>query len=414
MNANNKEQTQHLCAIDLGSSATRVLVAEILGSGDGPADLRYLGYGEVEAEGWKKGSIVDLDDVAVTVKEAAGQAERMSGITIESALVGVGGPQIQGASASCGLTLSLRPRELTRDDVRRVMETARQVPLAKDREILHLLPEDFTLDAQRGIRDPIGMEGSYLGVKAQVITGSENASSNVVAAVNRAGIVVETTVYEALATAEEVIDDEEREQGVLVVVLGGGSCDLVAYRHGTLHMAAVIPIGGDHFTNDVAMGLHTSVRDGEVLKTSMGSVLTNECKEGTTIEVPRVGDRPPRFLPLRSLCTILEYRAAELCGLIQDELQRFGLHRALGGGIVLCGGGARLGGLCDFAEKYFQAPVRLGLPPRIKNMPESLYSPEHATLLGLALYSQRLWRIRNAAQNRNIGNRWLRLIAGRR
>jgi cell division protein FtsA len=402
-----------VAALDLGSTKTRALVAELREGIEGPAGVRFLGYGEAQSEGWRKGSVADSEAVTRKAKEAIERAEKAAGGQVESVVVGVGGPHITGASTSCGLTLSLEPRELTRDDVRRVMETARDIALAKDREILHLLPEEFALDSQQGILDPIGMQGSYLAVKAHIVSGSAAAAANVVAAVNRAGVLVETTVFEALAAGEEVLTDEERELGALVLLLGSGSTELAAYRHGSLRLAAVVPIGGDHFTNDVAVGLHATPSDAEILKITMGSVLSRESNEATQVEVPVPGSGSI-FVPLRLLSEILESRAEELLGLVRDELRRASLYHRLEAGVVLCGGGARLGGLCDLTEQILGAPARLGLPPRIVDMPEEMESPEHATIVGLILYAQRLWMIRNAAQVKTPERGWKNLIAGSR
>ena len=368
--------------------------------GSGASGLQFSGFGEVESKGWRKGSITGLDEVTACVKEASEAAERMSGAAVESVVAGIGGPHIQGASATCGLTVSLRPRELTREDIRRLMDTAKDIPLSKDRELLHLLPEEFVLDSQHGIQDPIGMQASYVGVKTHIVSGSAAAAANVVAAVNHAGMLVETTVFEGLAAAEEVLSEEERELGALVIVLGGGTTEIAAYQHGSLRLASVIPVGGDHFTNDLAVGLHTSVRDAETLKQTMGSVLSKQCNDTSSIEVPGLSDRPSHFVPLRAFCEILESRAEELLGLIRAELRRCNLEHALGAGAVLCGGGARLGGMCDLTEHVLGTPARVGLPPKIAGMPDDLDSPEYATVVGLLLYGHRVWKLRHAVQSR--------------
>ena len=408
------QEANYVAALDLGSSKTRALIAELLDSGEGPSQLRFMGFGETESQGWNKGMIADLEQVTQAVKEAVERAERQAGVALESAVVGVGGPHIQGTLVASGIALAARPREITRDDVRRVVENAGDVPLSKDREILHMIPGEFVLDSQKGIQDPVGMQGCYLGVKSHVVTGSATATQNLVTAVNRAGVLVETTVLEAFAAAEVVLSDEERELGVLVAVLGGGSCDLVVYRHGGLRMTAVIPIGGDHFTNDCALGLHTAHRDAEIIKKHFGSVMRDRCKEGTSIEVPGLGERPAWFVPASALTDILGSRAEEVLGLILDEILRCGLDHQLGAGVVLCGGGARLVGMCDLSEQILEGPARLGLPPKIVDMPEALESPEYTTLLGLGLYTQKLWRLRSNAGNRTLGSRWKSLLAGER
>jgi cell division protein FtsA len=409
-----KEKEHRLAAVDLGSTKTRIAIAELVEEVDGVSPLRFLGLGEAESVGWRKGTISDLDEVTLAVKEASERAEKASGVPVESAVVGVGGPHVQGASTGCGLTLSLRPRKLTRHDVRRVMETARDVPLSRDREILHLVPKEFVLDAQHGIHEPIGLEASYLGVEAQIISGSVTATRNVVTAVNRAGIVVEATVFEALAAGEEVLSDEERELGALVVDLGGGSSELVAYHKGGLRVASVIPIGGDHFTNDIAVGLQTPFSDAELLKRTMGSVLSSQCSVTALVEIPGIGDRPARFVPHRMLAEILESRAEELLDLILADLRHANLEGNLEAGVVLCGGGAHLGGMCDLAEQVLGAPARLGLPPKMVDMPPEIELPEYATLVGLLFYAQRLSKLRASAQDPNLATPWKRFIAGKR
>jgi len=395
----------------LGSSKTRAIVAELLDAGDDPSHLRFLGYGEAESQGWHKGLIANLDQVSHSTKEAVEQAERASGVPLESAVVGVGGPQIQGASVASGITLSPYPRELTREDVRRVVENAGEIPLAKDREILHMIPGEFVLDSQKGIMDPIGMQGCYLGVKSHIVSGSVRAMQNVVTAVNRAGVLVETTVLEAFAAAEVVLSEEERELGVLVAVLGGGTCDVVVYKNRGLRMTAVIPIGGDHFTSDVALGLHTAIRDAEAVKKSFGSVQRNLGKESTTIEIPGMGERASWFVPNSALTDILASRAEEMFGLILDEVLGCGLDRQIGAGVVLCGGGAKLRGICDVSEQILEGPTRLGLPPKITDMPAMLESPEYTTLIGLLLYAQKLWRLRSNPVNKSLGSIWKSLLA---
>ena len=431
----NRERN-HLVAVDLGSTFTRTLVAEVLDSGEDASQLRFLGFGEAESQGWRKGTIAHLDPVSSSVKESVGQAEAMAGVSVESAVVGIGGPHIQGLSSRASLTLSSRPRQVSREDVRRVIESARHLSLPQDREILHMVPQEFSLDAQSGIRDPIGMQASRLEVQVYLLTGSVAASQSVVTAVNRAGIVVETVVAEAFAVGEAVVTPAERELGAWVVVLGGGSCEMVAYYQGGLRMAAVIPIGGDHFTNDVAVGLHTGLPEAEAVKKTFGSVFSLGSHDGISFEVPGLGNQPSRLVPRQTLMAILEPRAQELLGFALEELRRCGLEQRLGAGIVLSGGGARLHGICDLAEQMFSVPARLGLPSyahaaegnreqgtgnreqatagvaaseglplRIVDLPETLDSPEYATLVGLLLYGFRVRRLRTA-QRRTLPRRW--------
>lgn len=413
------QERDYLAALDLGSTMTRALVAEVSEAGEETPPLRFVGFGESESQGWRKGVVADLEAVAGSIKKAVEQADATAGISIESAVVGIGGPHIHGISSRAGLSLAARPRPVTRDDVRRVMESARSVPLPKDREILHMLPQEFALDSQSGVRDPIGMQATSLGVKVHLITGSLAASQGAVTAVNRAGVVVETVVAEAFAVGEAVVNPEEQELGVLVAVLGGGSAEIVAYYQGSLRMSSGIPIGGDHFTSDVAIGLHTPAPEGEIIKRMFGSVHAGWSHDGATLEVPGLANRPPRMVPRRDLLGILEPRAQELLALAIEQLRQANLEPHLGAGVIFAGGASRLHGLCDLAESVFSGPARIGLPsdalaheglpPKILDLPESLDAPEYTTVVALLLYGLRLRRLRRARQ-RTPGKRWKSLL----
>ncbi|MBI4460004.1 MAG: cell division protein FtsA [Acidobacteria bacterium] len=396
-------QRDILVSLDLGDTIARAMVAEV--SGTEPASLRFLGLGEVPSQGWRKGNFADLDEVASAVQQAIKQAESATGITIESAVVGIGGSQIQSLFSRFGWTFSPHPRPVTQDDVRRLMETARNVPLPSGRELLHLFPQEFLLDGQEGIRDPVGMQGSHLEVKVRLVTCSVSASQNLVHAVNRAGVLVEAAVLESLAVAESVSSQEERELGVLVAVCGGSSCEAAAYHRDGMRLSVSIPIGGDHFTSDVAVGLHTPFADAEAIKKVFGSVSLSASHEGASFEVPGVGSHPSRFVSRRALLEILEPRAQEMFELARKELRRCGMEQNLGGGLILAGGGARLYGLCDLAEKFFGAPARIGLPSKILEFPDNLDSPEYTTGIGLLLYGYRVRQLRSP-RPQPLASRW--------
>jgi cell division protein FtsA len=257
------------------------------------------------------------------------------------------------------------------------------------------------------------MQGSGLEVEVHIVTGSAAASQNVVTAVNRAGIVVETLVLEGLATGEAVVTPEEAELGAAVILVGAASSQWVAYRQGGLRMSGEISIGGDHFTSDLAIGLHTSLPDAEMVKKTFGSVYLawGQGHEGSSFEVPGVGDRPPRQVPRRALLEILEPRGQELFGFVLDELRHCGIDQQLGAGVILAGGGARLQGMCDLAEQTFGAPARLALPPQIAGLPDPAHSPEYATLVSLLLYGQRVRRLR-APKKEALGSWWGGLLRG--
>jgi cell division protein FtsA len=408
-------EKEFLAALDLGSTKTRVLLAEVRRD-DGAAPLRFAGYGEAESQGWRKGVVADLEAAAGSVRKAVEQAEAEAGAAVESAIVGIGGPHVQGISSRAGLPLAVRPREITRDDVRRVMESARSLPLPEGREILHMVPQEFTLDAHSGVHDPIGMQAHSLAVQAHLVTGSIAASQSVVSAVNRAGILVETVVAEAFAVGEAVLTEEEQELGALIAVLGSGSTELAAYHQGGLRMSAGIPVGGDHFTNDVAIGLHTPPAEAEVIKTMFGSVYTAGGHDGVSIEVPGLANRPARMAPRQELLEILNARAQELLGLAVEEMRRADLDPHLGAGAVLLGGGARLSGLCDLTEQVFAGPARIGLPSDVLaqegllagslDLPAYLDGPEHTTVMALLFYGLRLRQNRLGRRVRTEPKGW--------
>ena len=438
------EKGRYLASLDLGSTKTRVLMAEVLPPGEDAAartsttrnshaavpagaaspaaggnplkeasQLRFLGFGEADSQGWNRGMIASLDQVVGSIQTAVAQAEDTAGVPVESAVVGVGGPAIQGSAGRGSLRLSSHARDVTREDVWRVMEMVRPMPLPDDREILHVVPLEFIVDSESGIHDPVGMQGLHLEVRAHIVTASVTANQNAVTAANRAGLLVEAVVLEAFAASEGLLAPEERELGVLVADIGGGSCELAAYQQGNLRMSGVISIGGDHFTNDVAIGLHTPLPEAEKIKKLFGSVLSDWSHKGTSIEVPSMGGRPSRLMAHRRLSEILEPRAQELLGFAMDEMRRCDLDQHLGAGIVLSGGGARLNGMCDLAEQVFGCPARLGLPPKIAGLPASLDQLDYTTLVGLLLYGQKVRRLREA-QNQSWGGRFRSMFAGKR
>jgi cell division protein FtsA len=414
------QKPEHLAVLDVGNSMTRALLAEVpAGPGsragrdrdsDDASLLRFLGFAEVESEGWHKGNLTDIGQVSASIGKAIEQASHAAGAAVESAVVGIGGPHLQGISSRAGIQLASRPREVRREDVLRVMEAARDVPLSPDRDILHLVPKEFVLDSQDGIRDPVGMAGSHLEVRVHILTGLASASQNLVTAANRAGLLVETLVGEAFACGEAVPTEEERELGVLVAVIGGPGCEIAAYVQGGLGLASAVPVGGDHFTGDLAIGLRTSRADAEAIKKAFGSVFPGWTHDGTSFEVPGMGHQPSRLISHRVLRQILEPRATELFGLLRSELRRRSLEHHLAAGVILSGGGARMAGICDLAEKILEMPARIGLPPKMHRLPEPLDSPEYATLVSLAHYGMRLRQQRGPRESASA-NRFLDLLS---
>ncbi|MBZ5669797.1 MAG: cell division protein FtsA [Acidobacteriia bacterium] len=383
-----------IVGLDLGSVKTCALVCKPNEEGK----LEVAGLGVAESKGWRKGLIVNLDLTGLAVKKAVEAAEAAAGVSIDSAYVGVAGAHIKGVNSRGAITLGKTPaatREVEREDVRRVIRTAQGITLPEDRQLLHVLPQKFLLDSHDGIRDPVGMVGARLEVDVHLVTASASASQNVVTAVNRAGVVVQDTVFEPLASGEACLTADERELGVALVDIGGGSTDLIVYHAGVARHTAVIPVGGEHFTNDIAVGLRTPIPEAEKMKKAWGERDLAK-PAGTLLEVPSVGDRPSRVVSYAMLSEVIEPRAAELMELIRAELGRSGCEKQLGAGVVLTGGGAKLGGLAGLAEQTLGMPVRAGVPFGLERMGETLPDPAFATAVGLAVHGNRRRLLRDS------------------
>lgn len=404
-NGNGSGNHNLITVLDVGSAKTAVLICQAADSG-----LRYRGHAVVESRGSRKGIIVELDKAVHSVQKAVEEAEKLADCTVESAMVAVGGSHIKGVTSRGGVTLGSRPRDVKREDIRTAVEKARSVILPADREILHLLPQEFILDDQGSLRDPAGMMGRRLEVNLHMVTASASATQNVVTALNRAGLHVDNVVYEALMSADAVLRADEKELGVCLADIGAGSTDLIVYCDGMVTHTGVIPIGGDHFTNDVAVGLRTPVASAERIKKSFGNTISSEVPEGDEIEVPAVGDRPSRLMPRRFMAEILEPRADEVCELVRDHLRQAGVLENCNAGIVLTGGGSRLEGLSQVCEKVLDKPVRLASPQPIAGMPPQLEEPEFATLIGLAMYAHRT-TMAKMIQEQGFGARMRTLLA---
>src|SRR3981081_2269551 len=286
-------------------------------------------------------------------------AEDVACISIEHALIGIAGAHIRGMNSHGGIAFGAKAREIGREEIRQAVDKARTVPLPGDREILHLLPQEFILDDQPGVQDPTGMMATRLEVRVHIVTASSSAAQNLVTAVNKAGVHVDDTVFEPLGCADSVLRADERELGICLADLGAGSCDLIVFQQGAVAHTAVIPIGGDHFTSDLSVGMCTGLAEAESLKKNFGNAVATLIPEGNEVEVPSVGDRPSRLMPQRMVGEILEPRARELFELLRDNLRHAGMFELCVGGIVLSGGGCRLPGMLEIAESVLHRPLRL-------------------------------------------------------
>lgn len=406
-----KEKNDNLITVlDAGSQKSCVLVAELQ---DGV--LRYRGHGIERSKGMRKGLIAELGPAADAINRAALTAERVTRMGIETAVVGIGGTHVKGINSRGGISMGSRMREITREEVRAAVDRARSVALPADREILHLLPQEFILDDQPGIHDPIGMVGTKLEVNLHLSTCSGGVAQSVVTCANRAGLEVVDTVYEGIASAESVLSADERELGVCIADIGASTTEMVVFFEGSVAHTAVLPIGGDHFTNDLAVGLHVSTEEAEQLKLIYGNCVVTSVPSLNEIEVggnlSTGGSTAPRLVRQRFLAEILEPRARELFTMLRDNLRQGGVLEALGTGAVLTGGGARLAGLLDVAESLLRTPARIGSPVPLSRMPQELAGPEFATAIGMLLYTHRT-RVRRASEEMGLKQKLKSLFAG--
>lgn len=401
------QQGSFLTAIDVGSAKTCALVAEVTDSG-----LRYRGHGIADSRGSRKGVIVELDKAVASIQRAVEAAEDMAGAAVEHAIIGVGGSNIKGVNSHGGISLGTRPREIGRDEIKQAVERARAIPLPQDREILHLLPQEFILDDQAGVHDPLGMMAARLEVRVHMVTAATSATQNVITAVNRAGVHVDDTVFEPLAAADAVLRSDERELGVCLADIGAGSTELIVFQQGAVAYSGVIPVGGDHFTSDLSVGLCTPLADAEKIKKNYGSAVVTLIPEGNEVEVPSVGDRASRLLPQRLVAEILEPRARELFEMMRESLRQSGMFELCLAGVVLTGGASRLPGIFDVAESALRRSVRLSWPAPLAKMPSTLAEPEFATVLGMVNYGHRA-RIARGYQEGGLGSRLKAMLVGK-
>jgi cell division protein FtsA len=389
-----KPHEHFLTAIDVGSAKTCVLVVEVTDNG-----LRYRGHGLADSRGSRKGIIVDLEKAVASIQKAVEKAEDSAGFPVERAVLGVAGSHVRGINTHGGLVFN-RAREIGRDEIRQAVEKARNIQLPPDREVLHLLPQEFILDEQSGVHDPLGMIATRLEVRVHMISAATSAVQNVVTAVNRAGVHVDDTVFEPLACADSVLRSDERELGICLVDIGAGSTGVIVIQEGAVAHSAVLPIGGDHFTSDLSVGLCTPILEAERIKKNFGHAIVTLIPEGNEVEVPSVGDRPSRLVSQRMVGEILEPRARELFEMLRENLRHAGMLEVCAAGVVFSGGASRLPGIMDIADSVLRKPIRMAWPVPIAKMPSALAEPEFATVLGMVAYGHRARSARGAQDER--------------
>ncbi len=392
-------QEEIIVGLDIGTTKICAVVGEISGH-----DVNIIGIGTHPSIGLRKGVVVNIESTVESIKKAVEEAELMAGCEISSVYAGVAGGHITGFN-SHGV-IAIKGPEIVKADIDRVIDAARAVAIPMDREVIHVLPQEFIVDDQAGIRNPIGMAGVRLEAKIHIVTGAVTSAHNIVKCANRAGLDVCDIVLESLASGEAVLTDEEKELGTALLDLGGGTTDLAIFAGHNIRHTFVLALGGDNLTNDIAIGLRAPLAEAEKIKKKYGTCIASSIAGDDTIEVPGMGGRKPRKLPRQILGEILEPRMEEIFTLVQREVFRAGMENLINSGIVVTGGTSLLDGVTDIAESVFNLPTRQGKPQGISGLVDVVNNPMYATGVGLVLYgaknqTEKKFRIRDA----NIFNR---------
>ncbi len=372
-------QNDIIVGLDIGTTKISAVVGEV-----GQGDINIIGIGTHPSVGLRKGVVVNVEATVESIKKAVEEAELMAGCEISSVYAGIAGGHITGFN-SHGIT-AIKGQEVTQQDIDRVIEAARAVAIPMDRELIHVLPQEYIVDNQGGIDNPIGMTGVRLEAKIHIVTGAVTSAHNIVKCANRAGLDVCDIVLESLASGDAVLTDEEKDLGTALIDLGGGSSDLAIFSGKNIQHTFVLSLGGHNLTNDIAIGLRAPIAEAEKIKLKYGTALAGKIKGDENIEIPGMGGRPPRRLPRQILGEIIEPRVEEIFSLIKREIYRAGVENLMPSGVVITGGSALLDGITDVAESVFHLPARLGRPQGISGLVDVVSNPMHATGVGLLLY----------------------------
>jgi len=377
-----KTERRLVVGLDIGTSKIVAIVGEL--GADGAIEV--VGVGSHPSRGLKKGVVVNIESTVQSIQRAVEEAELMAGCEIHSVFAGIAGSHVRSLN-SHGI-VAIRDKEVTPSDVERVIDAARAVAIPADQKILHVIPQEFVIDQQDGIKEPSGMSGVRLEARVHIVTGAVSAAQNIEKCVRRCDLSVEDIVLEQLASSYAVLAEDEKDLGVCLVDIGGGTTDIAIFSEGGLRHTAVIPIAGDQVTNDIAIALRTPTKSAEEIKLKYACALPQLASGEETIEVPSVGERPPRRLARQTLAEVVEPRYAELYALIQAEIRRSGFEDMIAAGIVLTGGAAKMEGAVELAEEVFHMPVRLGAPTGVSGLVEVVRNPIHATGVGLLIYAR--------------------------
>lgn len=394
-----------IVGLDIGTSKVVAIVGEL--NAENAIDI--VGIGSHPSRGLKKGVVVNIESTVQSMQRAVEEAELMAGVQIHAVYAGIAGSHVRSLN-SHGI-VAIKDKEVTQSDVDRVIDAAKAVAIPADQQVLHILPQEFIIDDQEGIHEPVGMSGVRLEAKVHLVTGAVSAAQNIIKCVRRCGLEVEDMILEQLASSYSVLTDDEKELGVCLVDIGGGTTDLAVFTDGAIRHTAVIPIAGDQVTNDIAVALRTPTQYAEEIKIKYACALRQLANPEETIEVPSVGDRPPRRLSRQTLAEVVEPRYEELLSLVQAELRRSGYEDLIAAGFVLTGGSSKMEGALDLAEEVFHMPVRLGVPQHVSGLVDVVRNPIHATGVGLVLYGSQgrgsgyLERYRASASAENVWQR---------
>ncbi|MDN3517419.1 cell division protein FtsA [Aquisalimonas lutea] len=372
-----KTEQSLLVGLDIGTSKVVAIVGEVGASGE----VEISGIGSHPSRGLKKGVVVNIESTVQSIQRAVEEAELMAGCQIHSVYVGIAGSHVRSLN-SHGI-VAIRDKEVGQADLDRVIDAARAVAIPADQKILHILPQEFIIDSQEGIREPIGMSGVRLEAKVHMVTGAVSAAQNIVKCIRRCGLEVDDVILEQLASSHAVLTEDEKELGVCLVDIGGGTTDIAVFTDGAIRHTAVIPIAGDQVTNDIAVALRTPTQHAEEIKVKYACALSQLAGADETIEVPSVGDRPARRLSRQTLAEVVEPRYEELMTLVQQELRRSGFEDLIAAGVVLTGGSSKMEGAIELAEEVFHMPVRIGVPQNVTGLSDVVRNPVYSTGVGL-------------------------------
>lgn len=368
--------------LDIGTSKVCAIVGEMTESG-----VEVIGVGSHPSQGLRKGVVINIESTVNSIKKAIEEAELMAGCEIHTIFTGIAGGHIKGFN-SHGI-VAVKNKEVTPRDLERVIDAAKAVAIPMDREVLHVLPQDYVIDDQDGIKEPLGMSGVRLEAKVHIVTGAVTSAQNIIKCCNRTGLNVADIVLEPLASAEAVLSDQERELGVALVDMGGGTTDIAVFHDGSVKHTAVLGIGGNHVTGDIAAGLHTPFSDAERIKQRYGFAQASMVARDERVEVPSAAGKPSGSVSRQILCEIIEPRLDEVFQLVQREIEKSGLESVLASGVVMTGGSMLLPGAIEMAEQIFGIPVRLGIPNHVGGLVDVISSPVYATGVGLVLYGMK-------------------------